>query len=439
MLTKLSQIVALFILFPALAAAAPKIEHWLTENGARAYFIETHALPVVDVNLVFNAGSARDTSLKQGVAMLTSGMLLEGSTGLDSKAIAEGFENRGAEVATSSLRDMAIISLRSLSEREYLDPVVALLAKVVSDPVFPEKSFAREKSRSLTSLDHSLQQPSTVGSRTLYEYLYKGHPYANHPEGTHESLQSIEDKDLVNFYNQYYVASNMVIAVVGDLNLAEAKALTNKISMKFRKGEKASVLPDVAPIKAKDIRVNFPSTQSHVISAYLGVKRDDTRSLALKVGNYSLGGGGFQSRMMDEIREKRGLSYGASSYFLPMQQTGPFIASLSTRNDQADEAFLVSREVIDEFIRKGPDEEELQLAKKNITGGFPLTIDSNKKLVSILAAIGFYSLPDDYLDTYINRVNALSKEDVAKAIQSTLGAKNSVTVIVGATEKAKTE
>ncbi|MCK5360930.1 MAG: insulinase family protein, partial [Gammaproteobacteria bacterium] len=362
----------------------------------------------------------------------------EGSTGLDSKAIAEGFEDRGAEVATSSLRDMAIVSMRSLSEKEYLDPVVTLLAKVVSDPVFPEKSFAREKARSITSLDHSLQQPATVGSRQLYEYLYKGHPYANHPEGTHESLASIERKDLLNFYKQFYVASNMVIAVVGDLSLAEAKALTNKISVKLGKGEKAPVLPDVSPIKAKEIRINFPSTQSHVISAYLGVKRDDARSLALKVGNYSLGGGGFQSRMMDEIREKRGLSYGASSYFLPMQQSGPFIASLSTRNDQVDEAHMVAKEVINEYIKTGPDKDELQLAKKNITGGFPLTIDSNKKLVSTLAAIGFYSLPADYLDTYIDRVNALSREDVAQALREVLGSKNRVTVIVGAGKKIKT-
>jgi zinc protease len=435
MRTKLIQIFVLFFILPGIATAAPKIERWLTENGARAYFIETHALPMVDVNMVFNAGSARESADKQGLAMLTSDMLLEGSADMDSKAIAEGFEDRGAEVGTSSLKDMAIVSLRSLSDRKYLDPVVELLAKVISDPVFPEKNVAREKARSLTSLDHSLQKPGTVGSRRIYEHLYKGHPYANHSDGTHESLKAIKRENLVDFYKQYYVASNMVIAVVGDLKLDEAKALTNKISMKFSKGKAAEALPEVPAIEAGEFRIDFPSTQSHVITGYLGIKRNDPRNLALKVGNYSLGGGGFQSRMMDEIREKRGLSYGAYSYFLPMQQTGPFIASLSTRNDQVDEAFLVSKEVIDGFLKTGPSDKELQLAKKNITGGFPLTIDSNKKLVSTLAAIGFYSLPDDYLDTYIDRVNALSKKEVTLAMQSTLGSKHRVTVIVGAGEK----
>lgn len=432
---RLLQVIFLFIIFPGLALAAPKIEHWVTKNGARVYFIETDALPMVDVNLVFNAASAQEPADRQGLAMLTSDMLLEGSTDLDSKAIAEGFEDRGAEIATSSHRDMAIVSLRSLSDKQYLDPVVDLLATVISDPVFPEKNLAREKARSLQSLDHSLQQPGTVGKRRLYEQLYKGHPYANHPEGTHESIKSISRDELIDFYRKFYVASNMVIALVGDLKLDEAKALAEKFSEKIPKGKPAEKLADVPSIKSAEYRIDFPSTQSHVMTAYLGIKRDDPRYLALKVGNYSLGGGGFQSRMMDEIRDKRGLSYGTYSYFLPMQQTGPFIASLATKNDQADKAYTVSKQLIDDFLKTGPTEKELELAKKNITGGFPLTIDSNKKLVSTLAAIGFYSLPIDYLDTYIERVNALDREQVTRAMQSVLSSANRVTVIVGAGQK----
>ncbi len=437
MRTKESRIkaVELFILllvFPVLASAAPKIEHWVTDNGARVYFIETHALPMVDINVVFNAASAHEPADKQGLAMLTSDMLLEGSADLDSKAVAEGFEDRGAEVGTSSLRDMAIVSLRSLSEKEYLEPVVELLAKVIADPKFPEKNLEREKARSLQSLDHSLQQPATVAKRRLYELLYGDHPYANHPSGTHESIQSIRRADLQNFYKQYYVASNMVIAVVGDLSLEKAKQLVKRLTRSLEKGRPAGRLPDVVPIKAGEYRIEFPSTQTHIMTGYLGIKRDDPRYLALKVGNYSLGGGGFQSRLMDEIRDKRGLSYGAYSYFLPMQQTGTFIAALATKNKKLEEALTVSKEVIDKFLKTGPTEKELVLAKKNITGGFPLTIDSNKKLVGTLASIGFYSLPVDYLDTYIDRVNALNRKTVTDALQSVLGSENPVTVIVGA-------
>ncbi len=422
----------LVFIFPTVVSAAPKIEHWVTGTGARVYFIETHALPIVDINMVFNAASAREPADKQGLASLTSDMMLEGSADLDSKAVAEGFEDRGAAVGTSSLRDMATVSLRSLSDGEYLDPVIKLLAKVVSEPTFPEKNLEREKARSLQSLDFSLQQPGTVGKRKLYESLYSGHPYANHPSGTHESIPSIQRKDLVDFYKQFYVSSNLVIALVGDLSLTQAKQLARQLTESLPKGKPAAVLPDVAAIKAAEYRIEFPSTQTHIMTAYLGVKRDDPRYLALKVGNYSLGGGGFQSRLMDEIRDKRGLSYGAYSYFLPMQQTGTFTAALSTKNEKLEEALAVSKEVIDKFLKTGPTEKELELAKKNITGGFPLTIDSNKKLVGTLASIGFYSLPVDYLDTYIDRINALDRKMVTDAMQSVLGSKNRVTVIVGA-------
>jgi zinc protease len=326
---------------------------------------------------------------------------------------------------------MAIVSLRSLSAEEYLEPVTSLLADVVARPSFPADSLEREKARSLQSLDFSLQKPATVGMRKLYEALYPGHPYANHPQGTHESLKSIRREDLVAFYERYYVAKNLVIAIVGDLDLEQAKKLSEKISGKLPTGKKATALASPAAVKAGTYRIDFPSSQSHIITGYRGISRDDPRYLALKVGNYSLGGGGFQSRLMKEIRDKRGLTYGAYSYFLPMMQNGPFIASLSTRNDQVDEAYRVNNSVIDEFVITGPTAKELEMAKKNITGGFPLTIDSNKKLVSTLAAIAFYDLPLDYLDTYIDRVNALTLEEIRDAIKSALGSQKPVSVIVG--------
>ena len=424
-------LLTVLLALPALASAAPKIEHWVTGNGARAYFIETHALPIVDVSLVFNAAAARDPVSRQGLAMLTSDMLLEGSGSLDSKAVAEGFEARGAEIATSSLRDMAIVSLRTLSDSEYLGPVSDLLATVISRPTFPQDSLDREKARSLQSLDYALQQPRTLAKRKLYESLYAGHPYANHPEGTHETLKSIKREDLIAFYLQHYVARNMVIAIVGDLDLDEARKLSEKISGKLPEGKKAMPLPPVPPSGSAMQRIEFPSSQSHIMSGYQGISRDNPLYLALKVANYSLGGGSFQSRLMDELRDKRGLTYGAYSYFLPMQQTGPFIAGLSTRNDQVDDALKVNNRVIDEYLKSGPTDKEVDMAKKNITGGFPLTIDSNKKLVSTLASIGFYSLPLDYLDTYIERVNALDRDKVTKALQSALSPADRVTVIVG--------
>lgn len=428
---KRNYLICLLLLMPGQAIASPDVHHWLTDNGARVYFIETHALPMVDMRLVFDAAGARDPAGRNGLAMLTNDMLLDGTGELDSKAVAEGFENKGAEISTSSLRDMAIVSLRTLSDPRYLEPVSNLLAQLVADPSFPQESLDRERARALQALDHALQNPGTVAKRKLFSKLYAGHPYANFAIGTREGLKAITRQDLVDFHRRYYTADNLVIALVGDLDMAQAKKLANRISGKLGKGKRAEPLPQVPAIAADETRVDFPSTQSHIMLAHIAVKRSDPRVFALKVGNHALGGGGFQSRLMDEIREKRGLSYGAHSYFLPMQQKGPYLASLQTKNKQVDEALTVTRDVIREFIDKGPSPEEVEMAKKNITGGFPLTIDSNKKMVGTLAMMGFYDLPVDYLDTYIDNINAVSREQVIKAMKSTLSMDGMVTVVVG--------
>jgi len=424
-------LVWLILLLPGQALATPRVQHWLTDNGARVYFIETHDLPMVDVRLVFDAAAARDPAGRNGLAMLTNDMLLEGSGELDTKEIAEGFENRGAEISTSSLRDMAIVSLRTLSDDKYLDPVMELLARIVSRPSFPKDNLERERARALQALDHALQNPGTVAKRKLFTQLYGDHPYANFSIGTREGLQAITRKDLLDFHQRYYVAANLVIALVGDLDAKQARALANSLSSPLARGRRAGALPPVKDSQASETRIDFPSTQSHILMAHIGVRRSDPRNFALKLGNHALGGGGFQSRLMDEIREKRGLSYGAYSYFLPMQERGPFIASLQTRNDQVGKALEVMRNVIRDYLARGPTPQEVEMAKKNITGGFPLTIDSNKKMVGTLAMMGFYGLPLDYLDTYIDRINAVTREQITKAMQSTLNMDGMHTVIVG--------
>lgn len=419
------------LLLPGQALASPVVHHWLTENGARVYFIETHTLPMVDMRMVFDAAGARDPADRNGLAMLTNDMLVEGFGKLDSKAIAEGFEDRGAEISTSSLRDMSVVSLRTLSAPQYIDPVTEMLSQLVSKPSFPQSSLERERARALQGLDHALQNPGTVAKRKLFSTVYDDHPYANFSIGTRDGLNAISRQDLVDFHQKYYVASNLVIALVGDLDMQQARTLANKLSGRLEPGKRAAPLPSVKPVEATEARIEFPSTQSHIMLAHIAVNRSDPIYFALKLGNHALGGGGFQSRLMDEIREKRGLSYGAYSYFLPMQEKGPYLASLQTKNEKVDEALKVMRDVIRGYLEHGPTQEEIDMAKNNITGGFPLTIDSNKKMVGTLAMMGFYDLPVDYLDTYVDRINAVTRKQVIDAMHSTLSMDGMVTVVVG--------
>ena len=189
----------------------------------------------------------------------------------------------------------------------------------------------------------------------------------------------------------------------------------------------------------REIRIEHPSSQVHILLGQPGIRRGDPDYFPLYVGNHILGGGGFVSRLYEEVREKRGLSYGAYSYFSPRRGLGPFTASLQTRADQQAQALQVMRETIRAFIERGPTPEELEAAQKNISGGFPLRLDSNSKILGYIAMIGFYDLPLNYLDTFIDKVNAVTIEEIRDAFKRRLHPERFVTVLVGPTGSAAEE
>ncbi|MFP5504962.1 MAG: M16 family metallopeptidase, partial [Gammaproteobacteria bacterium] len=182
---------------------------------------------------------------------------------------------------------------------------------------------------------------------------------------------------------------------------------------------------------AQDQRIEHPSSQTHILIGQPGMRRDDPDYFALYVGNHVLGGGGLVSRLSNEVREKRGLSYSVYSYFLPMTERGPFQMGLQTRNDQADEAVRVLRETLAAYVAEGPTAAELEAAKNNITGGQALRIDSNRKILEYLAVIGFYDLPLDYLETFNAKVEAVTLAQVREVFQRRIRPERMLTVRVG--------
>ena len=244
------------------------------------------------------------------------------------------------------------------------------------------------------------QSPGTIASETFYKELYKDHPYALPDIGTEQSVKVISRNDLIKFYKKYYVAENALVTIVGDVNKRQAKALAEKVVGKLPKGKKALAVSAVKDIdKAISIHHAHPSTQTHIMVGQPGLHRKDKDYFVLYVGNHILGGSGFGSRIVEEIREKRGLAYSSYSYFYPTLKRGPFIIGMQTGNKQTEEALNVLKETLNNFIEQGPTEKELIHAKKNITGGFVLRYDSNRKLAEYLGMIGFYRLPLNYLDT----------------------------------------
>ena len=413
------------------AQAIPEIQHWVTENGARVYFVPAPELPMVDVNVTFAAGSAHDAG-HPGLAKLTNRLLDQGAAGLSTDEIAVQVESLGAELGSGAARDMAWVSLRSLSDVAHLQPALELLSTVINKPDFNKKDFERERDRTLVALRHSEQSPSAVAGYEYYYAVFGDHPYASRTIGTQDSVKKLNLKELKNFYKHYYVASNAIVAIVGDLDRKAAEALAAEVVGALPKGEHAEALPPTPRLtQASEKRIAHPSTQSHVRMGAPGMRRGDPDYFPLYVGNHVLGGGGLVSRLHEEVREQRGLSYSVNSYFSPMEQNGPYLLSLQTRNDQVDEALAVMRETLEEFVDKGPTEKELIASKKNITGGFPLRIESNSKILDYITMIGFYDLPLDYLETFNASVMAVTREQIVDAYQRRVSPDTMVTIIVG--------
>jgi len=420
-----------WLLASGVVQAMPAIQHWTTENGAQVYFVPAPELPMVDVRVVFAAGSARDATLP-GLAGLTNGLLDKGAAGLSADNIADRLEGLGAQLGSGSLRDMAWVSLRSLNDAAHFDPAVDLMAKVLSQPDFNPQDIDRERERTLVALRQSEQQPDDIAEYHFYKAIYGQHPYASRPIGTEDSLKRIALANIKAFHARYYVAANATIAIVGDIDRPGAERLARRLSAGLPAGQPAAPLPAVAPLtKASEERIFHPSTQTHVLMGAPGIDRNDADFFPLYVGNHILGGGGLVSQLYDEVREKRGLSYSVSSAFIPMQKKGPFMLGLQTRNDQLEEALGVLRETLQRFHDQGPTKEELEAARKNITGGFALRIDSNSKIIQYLAVIGFYGLPLDYLETFNDKVMAVTPEQIRDAFQRRVHPDVMATVIVG--------
>lgn len=419
------------LLTSAMVSASPDIQRWQTDNGTRVLYVEAEELPMVDLRLVFDAGAARDGDLP-GTALMTISMLEEGAAGMSADEIASGFADVGARFSTDSKRDMAVVSLRTLTDSVAQKPAVDLLTRLISEPDFPEAAFSRLKNQLKTRLQSEKQSPGSVAQRAFYKNLYGDHPYANMPTGTDASVDEIDTAVLEDFYEQYFVAENATLVIVGDVDKKQAEQLANKVTGNLPAGNKAEPLPEVPPLKnAQEKVIDHPSTQTHLLVGQPGMTRQDPDYFPLYVGNHILGGSGLVSIINDEIREKRGLSYSASSALMPMREKGPFMMSLQTRNEQADEALKVLKDTLSDFIENGPTETQLSDAKKNITGGFALRLDSNQEIADYLAMIGFYELPLDYLQTFKDNVNAVTVDEIEAAFERRVNIDSLLTVRVG--------
>lgn len=415
--------------------AAAKIEHWQTSQGSRVYYVHSEGLPMVDIQVAFDAGSARDGN-QFGLSALTSGMLDTGAGQWNADQIAQRFESVGAQFGSSISNDMASVSLRTLTDKPLFDKALETLQVILTRPSFNEVDFQREKNRTLAGLKQQEESPAELAHIAYYKALYGDHPYGHPGSGLIATVSGFNVTDLRNFYQNYYVAANAMVVIVGDLSRPQAEQTAETLISGLPVGQKPEALPEVVmPVKAGKQHIDFPSSQTHVLVGMPGTYRKDVDYFNLYVGNHILGGGGLVSKLFEEVREKRGLAYSASSSFAPMFRKGPFTLSLQTRNDQTVLALDVLNKTLADFIAQGPTETELIAAKKNITGGFAMRFDTNKKLASYVSMIGFYEMPLDYLDTFQQNVEKVTAASIKDAFKRRIDPQLMQTITLGGSDK----
>jgi len=419
----------LLALAASMAVAGPRIDHWTAPSGVRVFFIESRVVPIIDVQVDFAAGGAYAPEGLAGIAGLTRGLLDSGAGDLDEEKIADRLADVGAVLGGGADLDRASVSLRTLSSVREREAALSLMQLVLQKPAFPAGVLEREKARTIAGLREADTRPASIAAKRFSAALYPGHPYGRVP--TAESVAKIAREDILAFYRGHYGARRATVSIIGDLSRGEAEAIAQRLTEGLPEAPAEAGLADPVLPGRSTVRVDHPATQAHIHIGLPAVRRGDPDYISLFVGNYILGGGGFVSRLMKEVREKRGYAYSVYSYFQPQKQLGPFQVGLQTKREQASPALKVVEDVLKDFLTNGPTEEELRAARRNLADGFPLRIDSNRKLLEYLALIGYYGLPLTYLDDFPRMVEAVSAADIRAAFARHVRPDHFVTVIVG--------
>lgn len=410
--------------------AGLNIQHWTTAQGSEVYFVENHALPMMDISVNFPAGSAHDSPETSGAAGVTQHLMALVAGGLDEETLTNRFADIGAVLGGNFDADRAGFKLRTLTSEQA--GALEAFSFVLHKPDFPEAVLKREQARIVAGLQEAETEPDSIAQKAFMRSLYGTHPYSLDQSGEIDTVQSLTVTHLRQFYEKHYTAKSAVISLIGDLTAAQAKQIAERLSAGLPQGPAVAAVPPVPALKTASVKkLPHPALQAHILLGQPGNKRGDADFFPLYVGNYILGGGGFVSRLTEEVREKRGLAYSVYSYFLPMAELGPFQIGLQTKKEQAEEGLQLVKQTVQQFIDKGVTEKELQAAKDNLIGGFPLRIDSNGKILEYLNIIGFYKLPLDYLDSFNDRVAKVTVQQVNDAFKRRLRPENFATVIVG--------
>ena len=411
------------------ALAMSPVQRLILPNQLVLLVSEEHSLPFVTLQVLIEAGSWRDPPGEEGLASLTAKGLLLGTSTRTATAMQEELDFMGASLSAAARKDYTTLNLQVL--KKDLDRGLELLMEVLMQPSFPDDEIQREVEKTLATLQAEEDQPEEVAEKAFQHALFPANPYGHPVDGTPESLAKLTRTAVERFYQRYYHPNDVILAVVGDSTADELRTKLSARLSAWPMGEipAATVDPGFAS-GPQTITIDRDLAQAHLILGHIGISRQNPDFEALSVMNYLLGGGGFASRLMQEIRDKRGLAYSVASFFEADKYPGSFQIVLQTKNASAQEAMALALQQMERLRSVLVSEPELAAAKKALIGSFPRRLATQAQLVSFFTRAEYYGLGLDYPAKYPALITAVTSQDVQRVAQTYLHPQHTIRVIV---------
>jgi zinc protease len=411
--------------------AEPLARKAIFSNGLSLIVSERNQLPTIHLQVMIRAGSTQDPPPRPGLANLTAELLTQGTAKRGASQISREIESVGGSLSASCESDYATLSLSIL--KKDLPLGLSILADILLNPLFAPLEIDRKVSEMKARLKRMDEEPRLVAQLTFSKILFGNHPYAYPREGSSMALSAITREDIVDFFKTYYRPDHISIVVVGQLSLEEGVRLIEPLFNRWKAAPVVRpVLPQPPNLTGSVIeKIDRPITQANIIWGHLGISRSNPDFYALQVMNYILGGGGFVSRLVDNIRDNLGLTYGIYSHFDAREYPGSFQIAVETKNQNSNQALSEILKELKKLIEKGVSQSELSEAKAYLTGSFPLRMDTNAKMVRLLSAMEMYGLGLDFPEKYVKLINQVTVEDILRVARTYLNPDKFLLVVVG--------
>lgn len=419
------------------AAAEPIGKRILLENGMVLLLSEKHEIPMVTINMAIMAGSTAVPTDKPGLASITASLLMQGTKKRTANQIHQEIDFIGGSLTTAGGDDFASANLRVLKKdiRRGLD----LLSDVLLNPAFDQKEIDRKVKETLAEIQRQKQEPGVVASQAFAKAVFGGHPYGRTNDDVAAYYPKLTRQNIVDFYSSRYSPESAIIAVVGDVTEKEIIVLLNDYFKAWQKKAQPLAARVQPPVIEKTVvqKIDKDVAQANIDLGHIGISRENPDFYAVTVMNYILGGGGFSSRLMDNIRDNKGLAYGVQSSFAAQKEPGAFTVTIKTKNESANDVIAETQKEIRRIQTDLVSEKELADAKAYLSGSFPLRMDTYAKIAGMLTSIEMYNLGLDYPQKYPALINGVTREDIQRVAKMYLHPDKMVVVVVANQEKAK--